>query len=95
MISGCSESGSRTDMPVIPGTLERAQRLQRGYAWHFAFRLHMSKHHNIGLIMNNTRHGFSAAKIISYATDEIDSENKVTGLVAGNQMRGGAVQKYL
>lgn len=55
----------------------------------------MSQHHNIGLIMNNARNPFQAARIISYATEKTDSEIKVTGLVAGDQMRGHAVQKYL
>jgi hypothetical protein len=55
----------------------------------------MSQHHNIGLIMKNARHPFQAARIISYATEKTDSEIKVTGLVAGDQMRGCAVQRYL
>ena len=55
----------------------------------------MSQHHNIGLIVNNARNPFQAARIISYATEKTDSEIKVTGLVAGDQMRGYAVQKYL
>jgi hypothetical protein len=45
--------------------------------------------------MNNTRQSLAPAKILSYATKEIDSEIEVTGLVAGDQMRGSAVQKYL
>jgi hypothetical protein len=55
----------------------------------------MSQYHNIGLAANNTRQTFPAAKFISYATEKIDSEIKVTGLIAGEQMRGSAVQKYL
>ena len=55
----------------------------------------MSQHQNIGLIMNNTRQSLAPEKILSYATKEIDSEIKITGLVAGDQMRGSAVQKYL
>ena len=55
----------------------------------------MSQHHNIGLILNNARNPFQAARIISYATEKTDSEIKVTGLVAGDQMRGCAVQRYL
>ena len=45
--------------------------------------------------MNNTRQSLAPEKILSYATKEIDSEIKITGLVAGDQMRGSAVQKYL
>ena len=55
----------------------------------------MSQHHNIGLILNNARNPFQAARIISYATEKADSEIKVNGLIAGNQMRGCAVQRYL
>ena len=44
------------------------QKDERGYVWHFSFRLAMSQHQNVGHIMNNTRFQFAAANIISYAT---------------------------
>ncbi len=45
----------------------------------------MSQHHNIGLIMNtsNTHHKFATVKIVSFTTEESDSEIKVSELVAG------------
>ena len=48
--------------------------------------------------MNNTRFQFPAAKIISYAiiaAEDADSEIKVIGLIAGDQMRGTAPLNYL
>ncbi len=74
------------------------QKEERAYAWHFAFRLDMSQHQNVGHIMNNTRFEFAAANIISYATmtaDDNDLEIKVIGLIAGKLMRGTAPLKYL
>ncbi len=48
--------------------------------------------------MANERNPFKAANIISYATfalEDTNSEIKVTGLIAGEQMREFAVQNYL
>ncbi len=55
----------------------------------------MSKHANIGFIISNPRHTFGAAKIISYATEESDTQIKVTGLVAGDQMRRTCVRRHM
>ena len=74
------------------------QKNERGYAWHFSFRLTMSQHQNVGHIMNNTCFEFPAAKIISYAiiaAEDADLKIKVIGLIAGDQMRGTAPQRYL
>ena len=74
------------------------QKDERGYAWHFSFRLAMSQHQNVGHIMNNTRSTIPSAKIISYAiiaAEDADLEIKVIGLIAGDQMRGTAPRKYL
>ena len=79
-------------MPVPPRNLVTQR---RACAWRFEFCFCMSQHHNIGLIVNNARNPFQAARIISYATEKADSEIKVTGLIAGDQMRGCAVQRYL
>ncbi len=48
--------------------------------------------------MNNTRFEFHAAKIISYAiitAEDADLEIKVIALIAGDEMRGTAPQRYL
>jgi len=61
---------------------------ERGNAWHFSFHLSVAQHPNIPNIMHNARHQLPAANIISYATEDGDAIIKVTGLVAGDQMRG-------
>jgi hypothetical protein len=74
------------------------QKDEKGYAWHFSFRLAMSQHQNVGHIMNNTRLEFPAAKIISYAiiaAEDADLKIKVIGLIAGDQMLGTAPRRYL
>jgi hypothetical protein len=68
---------------------------ERSNARHFSFHLSVAQHSNIPCIMHNARHPFPAAKIISYATEDGDAVIKVTGLVAGDQMRGSCVRRYL
>jgi len=83
---------------IRPKSLQDMQKDERGCAWHFSFRLAMSQHQNVGHIMNNTCIEFPVAKIISYAiiaAEDTDLEIKVIGLIAGDQMRGTAPQKYL
>jgi hypothetical protein len=83
---------------ILQNSLQDMQKDERGYVWHFSFRLAMSQHQNVGHIMNNTRFQFAAANIISYATmaaDDKDLDIKVIGLIAGELMRGSAPLKYL
>ncbi len=68
---------------------------ERANAWHFSFHLSVAQHPNIRCIMNNARHTFTAAKIFSYSTEDGAAVIKVTGLVAGEQMRGSCVRRYL
>jgi hypothetical protein len=68
---------------------------ERGNAWHFSFHLSLEQHPNIPYIMHNALHPFPAAKIISYATEDGDAVINVTGFVAGDQMRGSCVRRYL